>query len=95
MTLHPNYKAMKTLTEKLLVNYVSAPTTEGGKPKVQRDVAILEVLSPTTARLELGPKSQAIAAYSEDKTTPNTFHFADDPEPAAAESAAAKTPTKG
>ncbi len=67
---------MKALSNELPVKYVAPSTTDGGKPTT-RNVKIIEVLSPTTARLELGENSTALAAYSETKE-PGTFHFPED-----------------
>lgn len=46
---------------------------------------IIEPRGSTHARLELGDNAFADAAYNEDKSTPNTFHFKedDDAKPAA------------
>lgn len=63
---------MRALVKQQQVKYVAAD----GKTVV--DATIIEPLSPTTARLEIGDNAHALAVYNEDKTTANTFHFGDE-----------------
>ncbi len=61
---------MRPLVENQSVQYVNV----AGKIV---DATIIEPVSPTTARLNVGDNATAFAVYSEDHKARNTFHFAD------------------
>lgn len=64
---------MRPLIANQSVKYVNATGKTG-------DATIIEPISSTTARLEIGDNATAFAAYSEDHKVRNTFHFADEDE---------------
>lgn len=78
---------MRPLVKNQQVKYVA----HDGKTIL--DATIIEPLSPTTARLEIGDNAHALAAYNEDQTTANTFHFPDEDDGKAAKKSFA--PGKG
>jgi hypothetical protein len=65
---------MKPLYTSQIVKYVGA---DGGISD-----ATIEQVEGTNARVRIAPNHVALAAFNDDRKTPNTFHLAEDPAPA-------------
>jgi hypothetical protein len=81
-----------------IVNYVAPPEKEGAKPKI-RKAKVIESMPPGAARLDIAPDGNfdgshtALALFSADRETPNSFHPSDE-NGATGPAAPAKTATK-
>jgi hypothetical protein len=70
-------KTPKTLTAGMTVNYVAPKKTEDGKVSIVKGAKIIAVEGEDSARIDIKGDGNhiALAAYSEDHTQENTFHF--------------------